>query len=430
MVVAIGCSAPPATPSATAMPAAKAPPAAQAPPAAKAPPVDSIRMVGSWTGDELRAFRTVLDVFEARTGHRVDYVETRDLRGVIQRGLDDHDPPDVSGLAGPAHLLELAKAGALENLGDAIEIAPYKAQVAPAFIELGSVDGRLVGAFIKSTVKGLIWYNPRVFRRGTPMTWDDLQRMAGEASTGDTRSWCIGLASHEASGWPGTDWIETIVLRQSGPEAYDAWVGGRLSWTSREISGAFRLFGQVVAEDSVFGGVRGALGTDFADAGRPLFTLPPGCLFLQQASFMPAFFVGDGRIPGEDFDFFPFPELAPEYAGSIVGAGDLIGLLTTKPAARELVAFLLSAEGQEAWVATGGALSVNPAVDTYPTRIAEREAAYLRSADHFRFDASDQMPSAMSDAFRHAILEYVGEPRRLDEILAGLEIIRRVAYPG
>ena len=81
------------------------------------------------------------------------------------------------------------------------------------------------------------------------------------------------------------------------------------------------------------------LATPFDEAGAPLFSEPPGCLFLNQGSFMPAFFADAGAEPGTDFDFFPFPELSASRptASTVIGAGDLFGLLTESPAAAELM---------------------------------------------------------------------------------------------
>lgn len=387
-----------------------------------------LRIVVRWTGQELAAFRSVTTAFEERTRTDIEFIETRDLEGTIRGELAAGRRLDLAGLAGPAHMADLARAGALRNLAEAVDIGAYKANVAPTFIELGSIDGRLVGAFIKTTGKGLIWFNPRVYRLGIPSTWDDLQRVAGQAASGETRPWCQGLESKESSGWPGTDWVEQILLRQVGPSTYDAWVEGRLAWTSRDVRRAFELFGQVIADGAVAGGVTAALQTNFAVSGEPLFSTPPGCLFLNQGSFMPLLFAGSGHVSQVDFDFFPFPEINPQYTGAVVGAGDLFGLLSDRPAARQLMAFLVSAEGQERLVTVGGGLSVNATVRTYSSPIAARAAALLRAADHFRFDGSDLMPPRMGAAFMKAVLDYAARPADLDQILEELDEVRRDAY--
>ena len=392
------------------------------------PSQSSVEVLGSWTGSEADAFQAVIQPFMDRTGIRVDYTTTRDLHGAIADGLADGHPPDLAGLEGPAHLQELASNGVLKDLGGAIDLQAYKQSVAPTFIDFGSVNGQLLGVFLKATVKGLIWYDPSVFRRGTPTTLADLQWMSEPYLTGETHQWCVGLASDESSGWPGTDLVESFLIHQSGVSAYDRWVDGELAWTSAEVRRAFQAFGQVVANDAVHGGVEGALTTAFQDAGEPLFSTPPGCLFLHQASFMPTFFEARGWTAGVDFDFFPFPDIEPENQGSVIGAGDLLGLLTDNPAAAQLLRYLASPDAQSIFVAHGGALSVDRRVSKYPNELVRREAALLAGAKRFRFDASDLMPADVNQAFWRAILDFTADQTRLDQILERLDGVRHESY--
>ena len=188
--------------------------------------------------------------FEEATGYEVIVSTTRDLKGALERSIAAGDPPDLAGLPGPGYMDELASQGHLVDLGNVIDTGKYKRETAPGFVSLGTVDGRLVGVFIKGTVKGLFWYDPDVFRPGALTSWSALQIEATRAVPG-VRPWCIGLASEASSGWPGTDWVEDFVLRQSGPDFYDDWVAGRVKWTSPEIRWAFQSFGTVIADSAV-----------------------------------------------------------------------------------------------------------------------------------------------------------------------------------
>lgn len=387
----------------------------------------TVTVLGSWEGPELDSFEAMVKPFEERTGIKVLYTATRDLKGVIQRGLDTNSAPDVAGLPGPGYMLDLAHKGALKDLSAAIDLGAYKRETAPAFVDLGTIDDRLVGVFIKGTVKGLLWYNPDVYRRGMPTAWSELAGLASAATTPTLHTWCVGLESGASSGWPGTDWIEDFLLRQSGPEVYDAWVGGTLAWTSPEVRRAFMAYGQIVADAAVHGGSRGALTTYFSDAGDPLFTKPPGCLFLHQASFMTTF-LDAAASPPPTYDFFPFPDIDPRYSGSLIVAGDLFGMINDTPAARALIQYLVTAEAQSIWVARGGALSGNFNVASYPNSIARREAALLAGAHIPRFDASDSMPDDMSAAFWQAVLDFTADQTRLDDILEQLDAVRLRAY--
>jgi alpha-glucoside transport system substrate-binding protein len=388
----------------------------------------SVSVIGSWSGAEEEAFRAVVAPFEEQTGTTVEYRGTRDLNGALWEGIARGRPPDVAGLPGPGHMSEFARAGALQDLTPLVDVAQYKSDTVPSFVELGTVDGKLVGVFIKATLKGLIWYNPNIYTLEEPETWEDLRTLGLLAARGTTKPWCVALESGATSGWPGTDWIEDILLRQSGPAAYDDWVAGTLPWTSPEVRLAFETYGEVVA--GAYGGSATVLATNFIDGGRPLFTNPPGCLFHHQGTFITEFFTSRAGARVGEYDFFPFPVIDARFANSVTGAGDLFGMFNDTPQSRALMQYLLTPEAQSLWVNRGGALSVNQRVTDYPDEISRRAAELLSSADRFRFDASDLMPDAMNTAFLQAVIDYTREPARLDEILESLDSVRQRAYSG
>ncbi len=390
-----------------------------------------VTVIGTWGGSEQESFLAMVKPFEDQTGIKVEYTGTRDLNAVLTTGVASGILPDLAGLPGPGQMVEYAKAGALKPLDDVLDIAAYKAQTSPALVDLGTVDGKVIGVFIKAAVKGLIWYNPKVYTGGQPTSWDDLQAKAAAAAQGiggNTKPWCVGLESGAASGWPGTDWIEDFVLRQAGPEVYDKWVAGQQKWTSPEIKNAFETFGKVISES--YGGPKTVLATNFGDAGNPLFKSPPGCIFHHQASFITDFFQKQGGAKPGDYDFFPFPDINPQFSGAVEGAGDLFGMFNDTPQARALMKYLVTADAQSIWVGRGGALSANKNVTNYPDEISKRSAEILTNAKIFRFDASDLMPQAMNDAFWKAVLDYTQDASKLDSILSNLDQVQSSAYGG
>ena len=392
-----------------------------------APESSVIRVLGSWEGPEIDVFRAVVKPFEDRTGYSIVVSTTRDLKGALERSFEAGDPPDLAGLPGPGYLLELVRKGRLVNLTDVIDTGTYLSETAPGFVDIGTVEGKLAGVFMKATVKGLFWYNPEVVQPGTPETWDDLQHDA-VTGHGGIAPWCIGLGSDAASGWPGTDWIEDFVLRQSGPQVYDDWVGGRLRWSSPEIRRAFRSFGTVVRDADVGVGVAEVLRTHFSRAGDGLFTEPPKCLYTHQATFMSTFLDEPAAKRDGRYDFIPFPDIEPRFSGALIGAGDLFALTNDTPGGRDLIRYLVSTAAQEILVQHGGALSGNLRVTEYPTDLARRQAELLATASIFRFDASDSMPDDMNEAFWQAVLDFTADQSQLDQILANLDAVQAVAY--
>lgn len=428
-VVAVACGSSTTSPSAA---ASQAPaPSAAASGEPSAPAADdltgqSVTVIGTWGGSEQDAFLSMVKPWEEKTGATVKYTGTRDLNTVLTTGVASGVLPDLAGLPGPGQMTEWADS--LVDLGGVLDTATYTSETAAPLVQLGTVNGKLVGVFIKTAVKGLIWYNPKTIdvASSAPATWDDLQALATANKDKATAEWCLGIESGAASGWAGTDWIEDLVLRQAGPDVYNSWWAGKTKWTDPAIKAAFQTFGDVVA--SSYGGGTTVNATNFANAGDPLFKTPPDCLFLHQASFITGLGGFKTAAAGTDYDFVPFPDINPAYTGAVEGAGDLFGMFRDTPAARSLMAYLVTAEAQDIWVKAGGALSANKNATSYPDDISKRSAALLQNAKTFVFDASDLMPTAMNNAFWSAIVKYAGHPDQLDAILADLDKTQVDAY--
>jgi alpha-glucoside transport system substrate-binding protein len=294
------------------------------------------------------------------------------------------------------------------------------------------VDGRMAGIFIKTALKGQIWHNPQAFSQagfGIPRTWDEMTGLSERIAQTGTTPWCIGLESGAASGWPGTDWIENIVLRQAGTDVYDRWHAGQVRWTSPEIQRAWQTWGQIIGNPAmVFGGRQGMLSINFGDAGQQLFSSPPRCYLHQQGSFITSFYTkaNPSLQPAQDFDFFMFPGFDQSQSGTIEVAGDLFGMLRDTPQSRALMQYLVTPDAQAIWTRRGGAISPNKQVgtDAYSDIMTAKAAQAMTSATTVRFDASDLMPEGMNNAFMRGLLDYVNDPSRLNEILASLDRVQ------
>jgi alpha-glucoside transport system substrate-binding protein len=389
----------------------------------------SVTVIGTWGGSEQDAFLAMVKPWEDQTGATVKYTGTRDLNAVLTTGVASGVLPDLAGLPGPGQMAEYAAAGKLVDLSTIVDLNTYKSETSPGLVASGTVNNQLVGVFIKTAIKGLIWYDPKVndFSASPPATWDALQQAITANSSKADKPWCLGVESGAASGWAGTDWIEDLVLREAGPDVYNQWWAGKIKWTDPQIKKAWQDFGQVVA--SSYGGSNTILTTNFATAGDPMFKTPPGCLFLHQASFITGL---DNKFKtstaGSDYNFFPFPDINSQFSGAVEGAGDLFGMFHNTPAAASLMKYLVTAPAQDIWVKLGGAISANKNATDYPDDVSKRSAALLASAKIFAFDASDLMPQAMNAAFWSAILDYVKTPSSLDSILSKLDGVQKDAY--
>jgi len=389
----------------------------------------TVTVIGTWTDVEQKNFLAMVKPWEDQTGATVKYQGTRSINDILAAGIPTGVLPDLAGLPGPGQMAEYVQAGALKPLDDVLDVNTYTSETAPGLVKLGQIDGKTYGVFIKASIKGLIWFNPKLhdYSSSPPATWDDLKTQA-KANQGNAKAiWCLGISSGDASGWPATDWIESILLRQAGPDVYNSWWQGKTKWTDPAIKQAFDTYmNDVVA--NTFGGGTNAVATKFDLAGDPLFATPPGCEFLHQASFI----TGLGKFPkektGVDYNFFPFPSINDQFKGAVEGAGDLFGMFHDTPAAKSLMKYLVTAPAQDIWVKAGGALSANKNATDYPDDISKRSADILSKATAFVFDASDNMPTAMNAAFWSHMVSLTAGKETVDQALAALQKVADDAY--
>jgi alpha-glucoside transport system substrate-binding protein len=394
----------------------------------------SVSIIASWTGAEQDSFMAMLEPWMERTGVQVNYTGTRDMQAQLTQAIQagGQGLPDVAGIPGPGLARDWYAATlsdgttALKPL-DFMDVDAYTGSTPPGMAELGMVDDTLVGIFIKAAVKGLIWYNVDTYDGSEPATFEELNNM-DPAPAGAL--WCNAIESGAASGWAFTDWIEDIVIRQSGPEVYDSWVAGETDWSSPEIRSAFELLGDVISKSH--GGGQYINATNFGDVGNELFTDPPGCKFVHQASFISDFFVNQAGAAPEDFDFFVMPDISSEFQGALTGGGDMFGMFNDTPQARSLMEYLTTAEAQQIWAERGGFIAANTDVpaDAYTSPSDQKAGEALANASAFRFDGSDSMPGEMNDAFFQAMVDFTSNPGNLDAILQQLDQVQDSAYAG
>lgn len=397
---------------------------------------NSITVMAVWGDQEAEVFtRGIAAEFTKRTGVQVLFEGTRDINAVLTSRVQAGNPPDVAILPNPGTMMELAKEGRLVDLGAAMDMAEFRKNFSQGWIDLGTVNGKLYGLYLKAAIKGLVWYNPKTAAQlgiSLPKTWDEMLAVSRRASAAGIAPWAVGVESGAASGWVGTDWVENIFLRLHGPAKYKDWYEGRLAWTGPEVRRAFEYFGQVVADpDMAYGGKNYILSTNFGAAHAPLFQQPPRALFHHQASFIQGFIKEQfpSLVAGQDFAFFGFPSIDPRYAKAVEGAGDCVVAFRSSPQAAAFLEFMASVDGQRFWAQTG-ALSTNRnvPVGAYADPLTREAARILNESEIVVFDASDMMPAAMNEAFWAAIVSYVSDPASLNRILADLERVRADAY--
>ncbi len=398
---------------------------------------ETVNVLGVWGGPELEAFQAVVAGWEEQTGASLAFEGTRDLTATLRTRVGGNNPPDLAILPNPALMNEFAQQGVLVPLGDVIDTVKLAEDYAPTWVDLGTVNEELYGIWVKAAAKSTVWYDPVQFDQNgyeIPQTWDDMIALSDQiAGAGDITPWSVGLQDGAASGWAGTDWIQEILLHESGGDVYDQWVNHEIPWTDPAIKSAWEKFGKILhTEGYLPGGAQFAISTSPQDASYLPFQDPPKAYMYFLGAFTEGFIAAQfpDQVASEDYDFFRFPDIAEDYAGAVTGSGDILSMFNDTPAARSLVIYLADASNWAPWAELGGYTSPSTALDpsAYPSELAAKTAEQLTEASIFRFDADDMMPAELQQAYFQAVMTYAQSPDQLDSILQSLEDTAAGAY--
>lgn len=401
---------------------------------------EKVTFATSFGGDELEVFKSLMKQFEEDTGIKVQVQPvSRNMKTALGSRVAGGNPPDMANVPNPGLMNNFARQGDLVSL-DWFKDTELADKMAGGFLGSGSYKDTLYGVVPAASLKSLVWYNKNVFEKEdyeVPETFGELIRLQNEMITDGYTPWVLGLESGAATGWPGTDWLEDIMLRSAGPEVYDKWVNHDIPWTDPRVKEAFRIFGLFANNDMLMGGRKAALTISFGDSAQ--YILPgagkdtPRALMHRQATFIQSF-IKDARPDaklGEDYDTFVFPSFGKGSPPLLVG-GDLFIAFNDKPAVRELIKYFASADIQQTWVEKNpGRLAVNTEVplSAYASDTLQKAATALKEAEIARFDGSDSMNSAVgSGSFWTGVVNYVQGSKTLDQVLKNIEKSADDAY--
>jgi alpha-glucoside transport system substrate-binding protein len=400
-----------------------------------------VNVFGAFVDADAAAFDDTVAPFEEETGIDVVYEGSGDFETQIGIRVEGGNAPDIAMFPQPGlwaqfidDMVDFGDLGVDTNQMTADNSA-YLAEL-PGFIATlnGNEREGTFGAWFRLNTKSWIWVpEPEFTDAGyeDPATWDDLIALQGQILADGNTPWCFGIESAGATGWVTTDWMEDIVMRAAGLDAYDDWVAHEIAFNDAAITDSAERLGDIMfPEGNVLGGTDAILATPFGDQNTPMFEDPPACYLAKQAGFITGFFP-EGTF-GPDVDnqarAIPFPSINND-TDMLLGAGDLFGVFSSEGAVAETVKFLLSPEGGEGFAqAQAGFLSPNARFDTanYVDPFQQQQGDLLVAAlgaGTFRFDASDLMPASVgTGTFWTGMVEYVQNgPDNLDEVLVDID---------
>jgi ABC-type glycerol-3-phosphate transport system substrate-binding protein len=393
----------------------------------------SVSMIGVWTGPEQKRFQAVLAGFKKKYPDvNVKYTSGGDnVPTILSTAVQGGNPPDLASIAQPGLVKDFATRGKLKSIGFAR--GTLAANFAKSWLDLGTVNGKLYGFVFKGANKSTVWYSVTAFKNAgvkPPKTWPQLLSAAKTIKASGLPAYSIG----GADGWTLTDLMENLYLRIAGPAKYDQLAAHRIKWTDPTVKATLKAMGQIFSDTgNIYGGVAGALQTDFPTSVNNMFSKPPKAAMEFEGDFVPGVATTKAKAI-VDYNQFAFPSVNGS-APAVVGGGDTVVMFKDSPAARALISYLATPEaGTIAAKFSGGFSSPNKNVpgSAYADPIGRATALALAHAKVFRFDLSDLQPSAFGGTIGQGewklFQDFLKNPKNVNGIAAQLESAAAKAY--
>jgi alpha-glucoside transport system substrate-binding protein len=354
----------------------------------------------------IAAINDTLNAWGETVGITVEYTGDADWEANINTQVEGGNPPDISFFPQPGKLADFARAGNVVALTDEVN-ATVDEYWADGYQLYGNVDGVQYGIPAKTDLKSLVWYQPAAFEEAgyeVPTTFDEFTALVEEmAAAGGPKPLCVGIESGQATGWPFTDWVEDMVLRQAGADVYDQWVNHEIPFDDPQIVTAMQTVADLWTEENVFAAGGSIAATAFSDNGQPL--VDGQCYMHRQANFFAGLFPeGTTFADPEDptaVDVFYFPDVNGDKPA--LTAGIFAAAFNDDPATMAVMNYIATADYAETrqknqTEAVGGGLSgyLSAAQGQDPSVYQPLEQSFLEileASQIARFDASDLMPA-------------------------------------
>ena len=375
---------------------------------------------------EATVMTNVFAHFTACTGIKIAYEATDQFETLLPVRVKGGNAPDIAIIPQPGLVATMVATGKAVPVTAAV-MQNINKYYNPAWKTFTTVGGKVYGAPFGASSKSLVWYSPAQFTKlgvKIPTTWAEMEAIGAKFVAAGKLPWCAGIESGAATGWPATDWIEEMALRELGPDLYNQWWAGKLKFSSPEMQGVMAKVAAWLGTKSQVGDLQSVATRRFQDAGVP--GLKDGtCGMLQQASFYSSMFPAGTTFGATgDANAFYLPPTNSKFGKPIEGGAEFPVAFSKRPEVGVVQAYFSSPAYGTERAKLGGWTSANNGIplSAYSDPVLKVVAESLQSKKgSIVFDASDLMPTAVNGAFWKEMTKFYAEGKSMKDVAAAID---------
>jgi len=361
----------------------------------------------------------------------IKWQQVQNINQLIITKIQAGDTPDIAMIPQPGVVAQMQQLGATKPLDNVVDMSSLKSSMVPGTLEAGTINNQLYGLIVSANVKGLIWYPKKAWAKaGYPTQVKDipaLESLTNKIKSDGGTPWCAGVQDPGgASGWPATDWLETLLMKQSGANVYNQWVQHKIMFDSPQVQQATSEFSKLLfTSGNTQGGQNAIASTNWQTAASPMFENPPKCWMYMQGSFITGFFPKSATSNLDaNVGVMGFPPATAGGENPVEGGGDLMTMLNDTPNVKTVVKDL-----SETSIGNDAAPSssfISPHKDfnlsLYPNKVTKTIAQYMYGSTAFLFDGSDAMPAQVgAGSFWKEMVAWIGGQEDVSTALKNID---------
>ena len=271
-----------------------------------------------------------------------------------------------------------------------------------------------------------IHYRPSLFKENEwtpPTTYDELKTLASSMQDKGLVPFAFGNNGR----WPAMGTFDQLNFRMNGYQFHMDLMAGKEKWTDDRVKNVFKEWENLLPFHQ-----ENPDGRKWQEAAAALVNKEAGMMTIGN-------FVGGAFPNGDssDLDFFPWPEMNPEFGTDTIEApidGWMMAAAPKNPdAAKELLYHFGSAAGEEAYLSKDPSfIAASSEVDSSRYNALQKKVLEAVSAAPTvtQFLDRDTSPEFASNVAGQAFADFIADPSSADSILEDMQTQAEVIFGG